>query len=274
MSTANIRQLNSQALNGGQFGGLRNLLINATFKINQRSYVSGTATTTANQYTLDRWRVPASGQNVTFTANGARNIVTAPASGIEQVIEGDNIFGGTYTINWEGTASCYINGVEATKGSQVTLIGGTAATVKFVGGSVELPQLEHGIRDTEFEHRWKSLEELLCQRYAFGINEPAKSAPWDGGILGIGTGISSTDLRIFIPTPVEMRAKPSYIQVTGGLFVYAGAGGISAPGLTVISKSSNGLYVAVTGVSGVGVGVAHMLATQTVATRVMFECEL
>lgn len=208
MSTANIRQINSQSLNGGQFGGLRNLLINATFKINQRSYVSGIATTTANQYTLDRWRVPASGQNATFTANGARNIVTAPASGIEQVIEGDNIFGGTYTVSWEGTASCYINGVEVTKGSQVTLIGGTDATVKFVGGSVELPQLEHGIRDTEFEHRWRGPELALCHRYY-------ETFQYSSGGQGSGTG-AVVD-AMFMAFTVPKRSIPT-VSRSGGAF--------------------------------------------------------
>lgn len=88
----------------------RNKIINGNFGINQRGYVSGTATSGANQYTLDRWRVVISGQNLAFSTSGNGNSVTAPAGGIEQVIEGANIEGGTYTLSWTGTATAAING--------------------------------------------------------------------------------------------------------------------------------------------------------------------
>ncbi|MES2714062.1 MAG: hypothetical protein V4653_20975, partial [Pseudomonadota bacterium] len=78
--------------------GFRNLIINGNFNINQRAYVSGVATVGANQYTLDRWRVVTSGQNLTFAASGNGNLVTAPAGGVEQVVEGANVLGGTYLL--------------------------------------------------------------------------------------------------------------------------------------------------------------------------------
>lgn len=62
----------------------KNLLINPLFLINQRGYVSGTATGGANQYTVDRWRVVTAGQNLTLSGSQA----TAPAGGLEQVVEG------------------------------------------------------------------------------------------------------------------------------------------------------------------------------------------
>ena len=59
-------QLNS--LNSGPLAGFRNRIINgvgtAAGCINQRVYVSGTATTAANEYTIDRWRVVTLGQSL------------------------------------------------------------------------------------------------------------------------------------------------------------------------------------------------------------------
>lgn len=110
-----------------------NVLDNPAFNVNQRGYVSGAATTGANQVTLDRWRVPTSGQSVTFSASGAGNTVTFPASGGEQIIRAASIRGGTYTVAWTGAGTCTINGTAATNGSQVTLPANTQVSIKFFG---------------------------------------------------------------------------------------------------------------------------------------------
>ncbi len=143
----------------------RNKLINAAFTINQRSYASGAATTSANQYTLDRWRVVTSGQNLSWTGTAPNITITAPAGGVEQVIEGIWIEGGTYTLSWTGTATATVNGSAVANGGQVTLTEGANATVRFSGGTVSKPQLERGSYATQFEHRPHGLEFALCQRY-------------------------------------------------------------------------------------------------------------
>ena len=94
-----MSQYNVQFQDGnGSLAGLRNLLINGLFTINQRGYVSATATTAANQYTVDRWCVVTSGQNLTFSATAGVGTATAPAGGLKQIIEGASIIGGTYTL--------------------------------------------------------------------------------------------------------------------------------------------------------------------------------
>jgi hypothetical protein len=143
----------------------RNRLMNAQGLINQRGYVSGTATTTANQYTLDRWRVVTSGQNLTFSTSANQVTFTAPAGGVEQVIEGLNLESGTYVLNWEGTATATVGGAAVAKGGTVTVVGGTNTTVRFIGGTFIRPQFEAGSVATAFERRPYGTELALCQRY-------------------------------------------------------------------------------------------------------------
>lgn len=154
-----------QSTQSGQFAGFRNLLINGNYTINQRGYVSGTATTGANEYTLDRWKVLVSGQNLTFAASGNGNQVTAPAGGLQQVIEDINVGGGTYTLSWTGTATAAVNGSAVVNGGQVTLPANTQATVTFTGGTVSQAQLEPGGVASPFEQRGVTTETSLCQRY-------------------------------------------------------------------------------------------------------------
>ncbi|MTD32424.1 hypothetical protein [Paludibacterium denitrificans] len=88
----------------GSAGGLmyRNLLINAAGNVFQRPYTSGTATTSAGQYAIDKWKVATSGQNLSWASSGAYSIFTAPAGGVSQVIEGASIIGGTYVLSGKG----------------------------------------------------------------------------------------------------------------------------------------------------------------------------
>ena len=162
---AGLDQVQVANLNGGPLAGFRNLIINGNPTINQRVYVSGTATSGANQYTLDRWRVVTSGQNISFTDSANVRTVTAPAGGCEQVVEGLSILSGTYTLNWTGTATATIDGTAVAKGGNVTLTGGTNATVKFSSGTFTQVQLESGPVATPFEQRPIGAELALCQRY-------------------------------------------------------------------------------------------------------------
>lgn len=144
----------------------RNKLINPKGAINQRAYVSGMATVAANQYTLDRWRVVTSGQSLSFAASGNSYLITAPAGGVEQVIEGTNIEGGIYTLSWSGTATATVNGVAIANGGQTTsLTAGSNVTVKFINGTFMNPQFQAGPVTMPFEQRPTSFEIGLCKRY-------------------------------------------------------------------------------------------------------------
>lgn len=215
------------ALVNGTALSFRNKIINGNFSINQRGYVSGTATSGANQYTLDRWRVVTSGQNLTFSASGTGNIVTAPAGGIEQVIESLNIEGGTYTLSWTGTATGSVNGSTVSNGGQATLPANTNATIKFSSGTVSLVQLEAGSVATPFENRPIGTALALCQRYYFAF--PASFFRQSMYNSASSRCINNNTL------PVEMTAIPTIVQPT---FVY-----VNASGATVTSVNKNAVRV-------------------------------
>jgi len=202
--TATASQING----AGQLAG-RNRIINGQGRINQRGYVSGTATVGANQYTLDRWRVVTSGQSLTFTGTDAGRTMTAPAGGCEQVIEGVNIEGGTYVINWTGAATCTVNGTARGKGDTFTLTANTNATVRMVGGTFTDVQLELGALPTPFERLPISEELGWCERY------------YETGLLGMtayqaaGSGFGAT-----VPMRVIKRAVPS-VAFSGITFINA-----------------------------------------------------
>lgn len=152
--------------NSGQLAGFRNKIINGAFQINQRSYVSGAATT-AGQYTLDRWKVTGTG-GVTFSTTDNKTTVTIPAGQtFQQVIEGLNLQSGDYVLSWEGSAQGRIGaGAYGNSGEVIaTIVGGTDTTIEFGEGTVGNVQFELGSVATPFEGRFYGDELVLCQRY-------------------------------------------------------------------------------------------------------------
>ena len=165
-------------------GGFKNLLINPNFMVNQRAYVSGIATTTTNQYCHDRWRVPTSGQNVTFTTANGVTTVTAPASGYEQIIENINNIGGTFFLSNQGTATKTVSQsadnatyttVTPNADGSYNVTGGNYIKINFASGTIIKPQFEQGTKATIFENRSYALEDTLCKRYFEQLVDPLLS---------------------------------------------------------------------------------------------------
>ena len=189
----------------------RNLLINSNFAINQRAYVSGAATATANKYTLDRWRVVTSGQNLTFGSASPDRIVTAPAGGLEQVIGGAAIEGGVYTLSWAGTATATVNGTAiANGGNTAALTAGANVTVRFTGGTVDKPQFERGTKVTPYERRLPEMELDACQRYG----EPGQGEVSGNGPTGVEYAVRVTFKHTKRATPTITYAVVSSVNAT------------------------------------------------------------
>jgi hypothetical protein len=184
-----------------------NLLINSLGMINQRGYVSGTATVSANQYTIDRWRVVESGQSLSWTHSAGVRTMTAPAGGVEQVIESVNVLSGTYKISWSGTATCLVGGSAVTNGAEVTLTGGANVTIRFSGGTFSKPWLSQG---SGFLARAYTEELALCQRY-FAKTYSDGTAPATATFAGASLDLGRNDGRAVFTFehPVEMRTSPT-----------------------------------------------------------------
>lgn len=217
-----IEQLTAQIAASGQV--TRNLIINGSGRVNQDGYVSGTATTAANQFTLDNWFVITSGQNLTFTGNASRRVMTAPAGGVSQVIESVNILGtGTYVINWDGTATCTVGGTARDKGDTFTLTPNTNVTVTFTGGTFTDVQVERATSPSPFEFRSIAQELALCQRYYAIVDGEFGH---DGVLNPASAGGVTVGHTWFLP--VKMRATPSVSVVNESSTQAGDIGGLSA----------------------------------------------
>ena len=217
--------------------GVRNAIINGNPIINQRGYVSGTATSGANQYTLDRWRVVVSGQSITWTDSGNVRTVTAPAGGCEQLIEGSNLFTGTYTLSWTGTATATVGGTSVANGGNVSVTGGVDNSVRFSSGTFSRVQLEPGTVATPFERRSYGQELALCQRYFYRVAAT--------NITLAPPAVADPNSFGFVTFPVTMRAIPTTNISSGG------AGGVTIPGtyvngFSVYKAGGGGTYQYVT----------------------------
>lgn len=209
----------------------RNLIINGSGRVNQRNYVSDTPTTSANQYTLDRWRVVASGQSLAFTGNDAGRTMQAPASGVEQIIEGTNVKGGTYVLSYLGSAGCTVNGVPRASGDTFGLPANTNVAVRFTNGSFSDVQIELGVEPTKFECNTIADEFARCQRYYMVLRNI-----YGGGYAGGPGNIRSGSVR----TPVTMRDVPG-ISASG--FAYTNSGSLTVQQITA---DGFGFFVAAT----------------------------
>lgn len=227
------------SLNGGPLAGTRNLLINGNPIINQRGYVSGAATTGANQYTLDRWRVVTSGQSITWTDSNNVRTVTAPAGGVEQIVEGINVLSGTYTLNWTGTATATVDGNSVSKGGSVTLTGGTNCTVRFSNGTFALAQLEPGTIATPFERRSYGQELLLCYRY-YQVIQGFRAASFETFLSYFGGTLAVSPDTSFI---VPMRAAPTGSITNASVQYYSYASAWTNTTLTLSITNDSTYYL-------------------------------
>ena len=201
--------------------GYKNLLINANGLINQRGYVSGTATVADNEYTLDRWRVVLTGEALTFSTVDNITTFTAPLNGVEQIIEDINVISGNYTLSFTGTATATISqssdnvtytAVTANTDGSYPLVGGLYTKVTLIDGTFSLIQLEQGIVATPFENRPKSLELSLCNRYYVSTLATSEN---DNIIIGEAIVDYRIGITVIFPNKMRVASTASIYSPNG-----------------------------------------------------------
>lgn len=196
-------------INGGPIGVI-NAIINGNFQVNQRG-VSGTVTLAAGAYGHDRWKAGASGCTYTFATVANVTTLTITAGSLIQVIEGLNLYSGTYVLSWTGTAQGRING-GSYSGSGVTgtVTGGTNLNIEFNTGTLSLVQFEPGSVVSPFERRDYGRELMMCQRYyqAATLTGQVAGTYWLGAIDAFHMPQ--------IAFPVVMRSNPTATAVGRG----------------------------------------------------------
>jgi hypothetical protein len=179
----------------------RNRLHNGGFRINQRTYVSGTALAAA-AYGFDRWKAGAGGCTLTFTASPPATTVTITAGTLQQIVETLDVEGGTYTLSWSGTAQGRVN-AGSYGASPVTVTGlaaNTAITVEFNAGTLSQVQLEPGSVATAFERIGHGDDLRHSQRFYIFSNFRILAYQAAGAVFGVTQ-----------PLPVAMRATPTVV---------------------------------------------------------------
>jgi hypothetical protein len=203
-----LGDLGISTVNGGAIG-VKNAIINGNFAVNQRG-VSGTVTLAAGAYGHDRFKAGASGCTYTFATANNITTLTISAGSLIQVIEGNNLFTGTYTLSWVGTAQGKIGGGSyASSGMTGTPAGGTDLNIEFNTGTLSLVQFEPGAIATPFERRPYGQELLLCQRYYYRMVSPS-------GFSRVGYAASgAAAVTGVVEFPTTMRSPPSALETTG-----------------------------------------------------------
>lgn len=233
-----ISQINGQAI------GVKNVIINGNFNINQRG-VSGTVSLAAGAYGHDRWKAGASGCTYTFATVDNVTTLTISAGSLIQVIEGLNLYSGTYTLSWTGTAQGKI-GAGSYSGSGVTgsVTGGTNLNIEFGTGTLSFVQLEAGTVATPFERRDYGRELMMCQRYYQKLGNVSYAA------VGVGRQTGTNTASFFYVKPnTPMRTSPtagvSSLVVTDRIAYDLAVSAVSA-----INASTDSIYLNLTHIAG------------------------
>ncbi|MNJ19111.1 hypothetical protein D3C77_134290 [compost metagenome] len=252
----------------------KNLFLNPRFRINQRGYVSGTAAA-AGQYTLDRLKMTLAGQSLVLAPSGTGVRATFPAGGCDQIVIGENVRGGVYTLSWVGTAVGKVNGVVIANGGQTAALpAGVNITINLSGGWAEDVVFQLGTAPTPLGDQGEAAELFDCQYYGYAM---VPSVNFQGictvsfvysGLIGLGV------LRF----PRAMRANPTVSFLAGGpsSMVVNTPDGNSTPltnlGVSVLARESCNL-LATQGLSW-DLGASSVLNFGATAVNLFFSAEV
>jgi hypothetical protein len=208
---------------GGIPASRPNLIINGTFRTNQRGYVSGTDLA-LNAYGPDRWKATTANSRMTFTANANQGQQVTIASGDSwaQDVESSSIDPGQHVLSWEGTAQARVYNVGASAPSyasspiSVTLDGAAHVRVEFGPGTVDRVKLERGIVATPFVLDEINVELMRCMRfyektYSQGVAPGTATALNSDYTHGSAAGATTSYLRSGFKFRVTKRTTPTVV---------------------------------------------------------------
>jgi hypothetical protein len=196
--------------------------------LNTRMIPSGTAAPVANSYVLDRWRVIGAGQTATWSpdATGSYMTVTCPAGGWETVIDGQDVTGGQYVVNWQGTATCLTaRATPISKGQVISIARGQNLLIGFYSGTLALPQVEPGTVPTSFEWIPASVERARCASYYMairidkqGYNQGGQNSIWGYHFTPMRVAPTTSGLvRGSVPGYANVASPPTFFTDIDGL---------------------------------------------------------
>jgi hypothetical protein len=200
----------------------RNRLHNGGFRINQRTYVSGTALAAA-AYAHDRWKAGAGGCTYTFTQTYPSTTITITAGTLQQIVDLLDVEGGTYTLSWTGTAQGRVN-AGSYAASPVTVTGlpaATTITVEFNTGTLSTVQLEPGSVATQFERQSAAMDYANCLRF-FQTYDGVRCTGYAGaGSVNVYADFAIPRMRA-VPAVVISNAAYSNGSAFTGVVYYVG----------------------------------------------------
>lgn len=225
--------------------GMKNLLINGAFGINQRGFAGGARA--AGAYSVDRWRAGAGGCTVSMVAG----LVTLTGP-LEQVVESPDLAGQSVTISVEDPSGDVVATVDGVSGTITAGSGRRGVTLTVPGGSTgnvtltlapssgtrtfKRAQMERGSGATTFERRLLAVEMALCQRYF-----------WTTATRIVTANPGSGTVYAFLPFPVRMRASPTVTPGSGS--AWTGIDSLGIDGALVYATAANAVIAAGTQVS-------------------------
>ena len=271
-----------------------NLLINSTFRINQRFFGGGNLL--AGSYGFDRWKAAPGGCSVSAAADGTVTLT----GGIDQVVHGAqagaligsiNLAGATLTLSVQdpttplavtiGTKLATIPAGAGTRSATVTLdaaeTGNILVRLQAASAcSFKRVKLEAGPSATPWVAEPLEIEEFRCRRY-FQRLATSGGTPVILGVLGQRVGVNAIHIPYSLPVP--MQAVPnigangfswiggSPVGNTVGFYDNAGGAWVTLTGAltvtTAIASSASAVvlkFVAGTSFSGAAGAVGHLHA--------------
>ncbi|MBQ8451704.1 MAG: hypothetical protein IJ538_02885 [Clostridia bacterium] len=216
-----------------------NLLINGDFKINQRGK---TTYSTANKYTVDRWKLVSGSLSVVSNGINLNGTITQTLEKVPQ--------GNVAVSSNAGTVS-YSNGV-------VTLTASNKV--------ITWVKLEIGSAKTPFSPKTYAEELSDCQRYYNKLNVAY--------LNGFNSGNDIRSVRAFLPLPVEMKSGVSLIKENTRCWIHGSSGYFGeATNIELFGRYSNGLALTITLSSSVSPA-ADVTFICEITNNIEFESEI